>query len=250
MQPETSTLLAAVTSPQPGNRRLVINRLIAALKQTGVWEKLDLLYVLAAADTQAAGLNWKLPGAFSLSAVNSPTFVADRGYTGNGSSSYLDTAWTPGTNAVQFQLNSAALGVYTTTDKGTAGNTIAVGASLSGISRINVRGLSDLPTVRLNDAGGGGQWSGLGPAGLYAVVRPDANTRVGYYNGTQKVTGSVASTVLPTSTLTICADHGASVNNYSVEQVSVVFAGAALSAGEMAAAFTALRTYLQTVGAV
>ena len=48
------------------------------------------LWVTAAADAQAGRQNW-VQDAYNLTTVKSPTFTADRGYQGNGTTSYL---WT------------------------------------------------------------------------------------------------------------------------------------------------------------
>jgi hypothetical protein len=106
---ETTTLLAAMSSQPDATRTTAINTLIAALKTAGIWAKLDVLYILAAHDAQAARLNWKTPASFTATAVNTPTFTTDRGYNGNGSTSYLTTGFTPSTHATQMTQNSASV---------------------------------------------------------------------------------------------------------------------------------------------
>lgn len=87
---EALTLFAAMTSAPDATRKGVINTCIKALKDAGIFTKIDALWLLAAGNAHDAGLSWINPATFALTAVNSPTFTTDRGYTGNRSNMYLD----------------------------------------------------------------------------------------------------------------------------------------------------------------
>ncbi len=87
---EADALFARMSTTPTMLRKRQIDRLIKRLKAAGVWTKLDALYVLAAANSNAALLNW-VSTSFNLTATNSPTFTADRGYTFDGSTNYLAT---------------------------------------------------------------------------------------------------------------------------------------------------------------
>lgn len=93
---EAQTLFSRMSSAPDATRKGHIDTLIRSLKSAGVWSKLDLLYIMAAHDAQSARLNW-VQDAYNCSEVNSPAFTVNRGYTGNGSSSYLDTGFNPAT---------------------------------------------------------------------------------------------------------------------------------------------------------
>jgi hypothetical protein len=43
-----------------------------------------------------------------MTAVNSPTWTANQGFTGNGTSSYIDTNFNPATQGVNYTLNDAS----------------------------------------------------------------------------------------------------------------------------------------------
>lgn len=105
-------LIAAMVVPPNNFRKANIAQLIQKLYAGGVWAKTDAMWVFAAHDEQAARLNWITPGTYTCTAVNSPTFVTDRSFAGNGSSSYLDTNFAPNTNAVQLTQNSAHYSLY------------------------------------------------------------------------------------------------------------------------------------------
>jgi hypothetical protein len=76
---------------------------------TGVWAKLDGLYLLAAADAATAQTNL-IQSSYGLTVVGSPAFAADAGYTGTGATSaYLSTGLNPTVGSPQFSLNSGSL---------------------------------------------------------------------------------------------------------------------------------------------
>jgi len=120
------------------------NTLLTSMKADGVWAKLDVFYVFAQDGGSAFGtLNWKNPNANQSTLVNAPTFVSNGGFTGNGTSSYIDTNFNPATQGVQYTLNNASRYFFTHSIgagrfdgvMASNANTILGGASLS--QRIN-----------------------------------------------------------------------------------------------------------------
>jgi hypothetical protein len=121
------------------------NTLLASLKSTGVWAKLDVFYVFAQDGGADFGtLNWKNPNANQSTLFNSPTFVSNGGLMGNGTSSYIDTNFNPATQGVQYTQNNASRYFFTHAISGTGRfdgiissgiNTIVRGASTA--QRIN-----------------------------------------------------------------------------------------------------------------
>ena len=82
---ETTAWVAEVVSnggTVSAGRQTIVNDLIAGLKADGVWIKLDRLWLFAAEDQPSALTD--LVGLTLATAVNSPTFTADEGYTSNG----------------------------------------------------------------------------------------------------------------------------------------------------------------------
>ncbi len=94
--PDTASiaLIARMTAAPDSARRGQIDALVRALKIAGIWPKLAALYLTAAHDAQAARLNW-VSGSHDLTEHGALTFTADRGYTGDGSTGYLDSGWSP-----------------------------------------------------------------------------------------------------------------------------------------------------------
>lgn len=112
---ETDALIARMTTAPTTARETAINTLIKGLKDNGLWAKMDLLYVMAAHDEQAALLNWK---GSSFNATNSRmTFTTDWGFGENtglspNSAPGMTTGWNSQNDAVQFTDNSMHIGVW------------------------------------------------------------------------------------------------------------------------------------------
>jgi hypothetical protein len=79
---EADALFARMSTAPSLPRKYTINRLIVDLKTAGIWTRLDALYLLAAADAQAALLNWRASN--SLANGSGLPFTANVGYVGDG----------------------------------------------------------------------------------------------------------------------------------------------------------------------
>jgi hypothetical protein len=244
-----NALFAAMTTPPTTARKIIINNLIVALQNAGAWSRMDCLYVLAAADSQAARLNWKTPGTLTASAVNSPAFAADQGYTGDGSTSLLDSGFNPATAGGQFALNSAHLGLWDRLDIGTTGNP-QVGNLNATLQNKSAAAGSTLCRV---NAGSSITSTGI-PTGVlshYVGNRNNSSTHDIWAAG-NKVASAVASTSTSVSSLTFAMlgrQIGASSYQYSPRQMSAFHWGADLSDAQITATYNALLTYMQAVGA-
>ena len=236
-----ATALIARMSPAPDTTRQGhINTLIVALKAAGVWDKTDILYVLAAHDAQAAGLNWKA-ATFELTLTNAPTFTTDRGYAGDGSTSYLDTGYNPASASVGMALNDAHIGVYArdnTADadfdmQGTLGTNLGVRAR--NLTAAQIRVCSGTSTAFTT--GGNAPHHIMG-------IRRDASNQLGFRNGAQDVTAAVASTALP-GYITIFGNGSI----FSDRQMAAAHVGRALSDPQALALANAIQSYMTAVGA-
>jgi hypothetical protein len=93
------------TLPSAG-QQILQNQLMLDLKAGGVWNKLDTFSVFATdGSSDFALIDWIRLTQYT--AVNSPTFTADEGFTGNGTSSYVDCNYNGATNAVNYANDSA-----------------------------------------------------------------------------------------------------------------------------------------------
>jgi hypothetical protein len=133
------------------------NTLLTSMKADGVWAKLDVFYVFAQdGSAEFATLNWKNPAANQANIlVNAPTFTSNQGFTGNGTSSYIDTNFNPATQGVQYTQNNASRYFFTHAigtgrfDGNTSGiNSITLG--VIGSQRINSGANNAVPSIDIN----------------------------------------------------------------------------------------------------
>ena len=117
---EATALFARMTAQPDATRKGHIDTLIGALKTAGVWTKLDVFYMFAALDIQSSLLNWK-SSSYDCTRVNlaDGSFTVDRGWTTDGSTSYIDTGFNPSTAGGIYALNSASFGTRNLIDNNT-----------------------------------------------------------------------------------------------------------------------------------
>lgn len=236
------TYFAAMSSQPDGTRKRLLNELIVGLKTDGVWPLLDWLSIMAAHDAQAARINAKNPAQVATEAV-APTFTTDRGYTGNGSTQYLDTGVNPSTAGGLFSQNSAHMGVWTGTNV-TNGLEFDVGNARS---RIN-------PRSGGNFVCGGNASSGdtsalpvatsIGHTAWYRNNSADFRT---FKNGAFVETETRTSEALTNANVRICDTDG---STFSTRRIQAVHWGGAPSDANVLAIYNRLNTYMTAVGAV
>ena len=74
--------------------------------------KMDRLWIHGLSNEIAAKTSFVNPTSTMITAVNSPTFTANIGFTGNGATSYLNTNFNPATHGVNYTLNNASIFYY------------------------------------------------------------------------------------------------------------------------------------------
>ncbi len=223
---ESKTLFRNMTTPPDSARKRIINALIKRLKGDGAWNLLDTLWLYAAHDQQASRLNWKNPGTFTITEVNSPTWTINQGYTGNGTNMYLNTNWNPSTNGVNYVLNSGAFGLYGRLSM--SANTNAEGGALDASSRgpaILSRFTADVFRGRINTVTNTTA-ANTNTQGLFATARTASNSQDIYKNGVLQANSTAASSVVPSVNLFFLAYNGnGTATGFSVQQISFAFSG-------------------------
>lgn len=236
---------------QTGLRRGLISRALKKKRAAGILSRGDCLWYMAGADSTIARQNW-LSSSFTLTAVNSPTFTADRGYKGDAVAAYLDTAYTPGSG--NFTLNSALIAVYHR--QGSTGGVWAgaqQGAS-AGLTQVQDAG-ADL-TYRVNHPSATNTTVAGGKvAGLHVIERSSSTTNRHLLNGVQDSTASVAPDILPDRPFFLLARNAAFLpspdpRNFTDAQLSLAFIGGSLTDAQHAALNDIATEYLTAVGAI
>lgn len=238
------TYFAAMSVQPDATRRELLNDLIVGLKADSLWSLLDLLYLVAAHDAQAGRLNARIPGSYALATANSPTFTTDRGYAGDGTSSYLDTGFADNTGSVNWTQNSAAWGVYLNQQSGTSA---AVGVSGSTSSRIIPRTSTNNMTVRIHGATEPIPPTVADGLGMSSGSRTSATSIAWYKNGAQTATNtSSASSAAVAGNVQL---FRSSAGVFGAGRAAAMFLGAGLSDAQQAAIYSRIVTYLTAIGA-
>ncbi len=229
-----------------GARLYVVSNLIASLKAAGIWTKLDRIWLHAAENATQALYDLKARAA--ATAVNSPTFTIDRGYAGNGTTSYLDSNFNASTAGGNFTQNDAGMGVWVVTSPGANGGCV-IGANNSSYSRIILNSVAGTRETEINSSASLAASNVAVHTGFVHASRTGANAQAGYLNAASERTGAQASTALLNQTHKILANvtSGGTLGQWSTAQVGASFIGASLAGLELAF-YTALRTYMTALG--
>lgn len=242
---EASALVARFTTPPTNARKLLIDNLVGSLKTAGVWTKLDALYMRAAADSQAARLNW-VADQYNSTAFSSPVFTADRGYTPDGSASYVDSGFNPTTAvAPKLALDDGHMGAWHLTDLpngGAASND--TGNTTSRILNLSTSLTSLRPNTTTAIAGVSEDYA------KHKVWTRDGAASWRYYNAGVLVGGDPrtdASTGLSNFNFGTGRTSGSA---FGLNQEAISHWGSHLTGAEIAAMTDAFTTYLTAVGAI
>ena len=240
--------LAFSTSPTP-QRKYLIDRLVRSLIGSGIWSKLDAFYIFAAADSQAALINWKNPGTYNATAVASPTFTADRGFTfDDGSSQYLDLNFNPHTAPTpNYTANSASrFGRLLVNDADA--QDVVWGDTATFINNFYVGTGANQVLIRINSEGTNLTTTDATPTGFWAVNRSGASASEFYKNGASVASNAEASSATTNYDFNIVI--GRTAGDYGDSQQASHGVGGTLTAAEHAALAFAELAYMRDVGAV
>ena len=187
-------------------------------------------------------------------AVNSPTFTVDRGFTFDGATNYVDTGLIPNSHAVRASRPSNRLGVYNRTL--TAGNGMDIGGSNGNPRLLQFRSRAStnlavyaaatanvVAAVTQADNRGwmGGQRDGLVPS-------PCLFFRNGVQYDSQPSVSDGGS--LPTFAIYLgCANSAGTPASFRPGNLAAWAFGAPLSAAQALAEYNAIQTYMTAIGA-
>ena len=176
------------------------NTFLTALKDAGIWNNLDLLYVfLTDGSENFAKINWKSPGTYQATNSGSVTFIAGSGIKSGGGT--ITTGFTPSTQAVKFTLNEA--GFFTDTDS----------VSASSQSQLGCGGASDRIIAQFGRGSYALSSAQENPVinnttGFYHAHRTASNLMTLYRNGVSIDTSTNTTTSLPSAALLLLGFPG------------------------------------------
>jgi len=239
---ESVTYFAAMSVQPDAARKGLINTLIAGLKSDGVWSQLGWLCLLAAHDEQAGRLN-AINTAKALSAVNSPTFTTDRGFTGDGSTAYMDFGEQATASGNNYSQNACSRGVWCNSQTNTSSATMFSDNSASFRGHIGAIATGGTETIRASDATGDTRTSSS-KLGHRAFSRTASNVKRGFLNGVRDINVSTASTGTAAANARLMANNAASC----ADRLAAAWLGGGLSDTDVANLHSRLNTYLTAIG--
>ena len=133
-EPETKAHIDRMTGDYSHGFKNDLNHLIKKLKDDGVWDVLDVICVVHEAEADSL---LDLKNLSDATNVNSMTFTSDRGFAGDGLTSYINSNYAPNGDGVNCVDASNSLFVYVNThdssssfhgahEAGTVQNTISL----------------------------------------------------------------------------------------------------------------------------
>ena len=223
------------TLPSAGQQTLQ-NQLVVDLKAGGIWTKLDTFAVFATdANSNFALIDWIRLSQYT--AVNSPTFTTNEGFTGNGTSSYINTNWNPFLQGVNYQLNNASIGAWRF-------NNITSGASrlMGATTELSLR--EDNNAVhRVNSATNASLSLNGSGTGLRVLNRTDSSNIQMIVNNTLGQATQLSSSI-PSSNLHLLSRGD--LSSFSLSTISIALAGSSLT-NDRVDLYNAVNTYITSI---
>jgi len=212
-------------SPQPSvTYKSAVNNFIKQLKEDNNWAYLDRLWIFATEYQQNARISLKYPSSTAITEVNSITWTAGQGYTGNGTNMYLNTNYNQSTNAVNYSRDNASVGVYNRTNINRTDCLVGINAFTSQGTCICALGNQFYTHLNCNGTQNGGYL--YDNTGLLSVKRTLSSSYLAYKNGVGVFFGSAFSSALVSQNYFVMASNtGGSPAEYSTKQLALAFIG-------------------------
>lgn len=241
----TQAWLDEMDTPLDSTRAGIVDTFVIAATTT-ILSKFDSFCIHALPLSQQSRLNLPYPtGANDVMNINgSPTFTANVGWYGGGSTSNTISTKQNVNAMTYYTRDNASFGIYTSTTP--SENATACGMS-NNESWIVPNYLGANTYVRINMNANSSLSLGGGGNGLHAANRTLSTTYQVYKNGSQLANAARGSRALPASPFYVCS-NGAVVPGTAT--IGVSFIGGSLTSGEHSTLYSALNTMMTDLAAV
>lgn len=220
---------------------LAQNTMVETIVNGGVWADLDIFVLLASEVNTAleALINWVTPGVFDATLVDTPTFTAFEGITGNGSSSYINTNYSPLFDGINFVQNSGSFGLYM--------RTLAAGISGCDMGTSFISLTMNSGNSKFNDATWNDPVTGSPDVGMHVYSRSEAAAREIFINKT-KYTAATNSTAKNTQrdAYILAYDVSGAASNFMAAQCAAYFFGSSLTQIKVNIITDAIEVYMDS----
>jgi hypothetical protein len=221
-------------------------QLLSTLQGSTVWAKLISLYV--AQPSQSETLQ-DIKGANDLTAVNNPTFTANRGFTGDGVSAHLiGPTYTAGFASGGYAQNNASVGVWSgldvTTGVGGSGGGIIGTDAAGAVVLFNAADANYSAAIRANSSPSD-NLPAPSAINLVAFSRGASGSYKGFVNKQKSIIATASTGTPGTQRLTFLRSN----TTYTTNRIAAAWIGLDLTDDEFAFLVTAVNRYLAAIGA-
>jgi hypothetical protein len=226
-------------------QQVYVDTLITSLKLAGVWPLLDRLFLFACENATQAVVD--IVKAASATAVNSPTFTAGRGFTGNGTSSYVDSNFKASVGSNNFTVNNACMGAWILSATGSSGHFVA--NDNGAYSRFYSNGV--VRELEINQNSSAGTYTPGSPTGFAHGQRTTSAAYAAYGSGgNQGFSSTIASSgaLTPFNHIFFASPNSSGIGSFSGHQLSLGWIGASLTQVQINSFYAALQAYMATQG--
>lgn len=243
MEPEAIAYFRRASPPIPAEKRASINDLVKSLKDAGVMQRLDGLYIGLDAAGNHASLN--LAQAAYDYTINGTTVLDTDGAYKSQSNSYIRTGWRFADAGARGRRDDFHIGLFSDTDVASDNNDAFCGGGAGFIS-VQCRRVGNYINARINDSSPVGALATAMLSGLghFTAVRPSSASRQIYRNGLLVSADSGASSGVPSEEIVFLSRAG---TNWSSRRFFALHWGLSLTAEQVSAMNTALVTYFETI---
>ena len=226
-----------------------VDTLIVALKAHSLWTIQDRIWLHASENAQQATIDIVNLGVATPAGTIT---LAAGGYTGDGSTGYLDTGWSSGSN---YSQNSASFSTYIRNSRTSSNNSMAVGrrdASNTGTQDIILPLSSSVMSYDVNNGQFSNQPANTDAQGFWTASRTGASALALYKNSNSTAFNSATTASASLASNTNFYIGARSVNNvadlFSSDQIAITTIGAGMSAANTAQFQTDLNAYMTSLG--
>lgn len=233
LDPITVAWLAQLTTSFGSNPSstfiTALDTMIRGMRTDGDLLLLDRFWIFAQEVQGYARVSIVNPGSTQITEVNSPTWTANQGYTGNATTSYLNTNFNYSTHAVNATRTNISHGVYSRTNSAVnqqdTGATVGAGTCNMAIqSKWSDNICYTATNGRTNNFSSSAVADSLG---LFSGTRVNTTNHTGYHNGVAFTAASIADLALPNlNDFVLGRNLNGALSLPSARQLSMRFIGA------------------------
>ena len=229
----------------------LIDTTIVGLKDDGVFELGDCLYVRGVHTSELACQNW-IKNAHNSTLVNSPTFTQKQGITG-AVAKYINNNYIPNSQAVNMSLGSETI-VTMHKVTSTTGTYLLGAQKTSAPISVNILAYSNAgnEVMYLNSDGGANNNMSFGANEYGGYTRSGTNVQAykdGVASGAVDVVNHSAFGMVNFNIYELCGNVGGNAGNYVVDLLqSFSFYGGLLNPTEVFALYTRIKYFYDNVG--